>query len=145
METYISRIISVFNCKWFFGGTFNTLLSCLWIIVSFKCSRHLVQGGGSSRHRVWLGTTANFPLSQPCLIPNDQPPISLPYLQMPCTWNFILPSVKNAGSPERERGMEKKKLKRFKRGRKEILINLFLDLGKSHLKEPCNVSRDPSN
>lgn len=44
--------------------------------------------------RCWPGTAANFPLSQPSLILTKQPPISLSYLQMPHTWNFILPSVR---------------------------------------------------
>lgn len=65
METYISRIISVFSCKWFGEGrgcggwVISILFLCLWIIVSFELSGHLVQwlrlwGAPLTRHRCQL-------------------------------------------------------------------------------------------
>lgn len=67
-----------------------------------------MQGGGELKAPSLAGHHCQLPSFPALPYPHDQPPISLPYLQMPRTWNFILPSVKNSASPERLRGTEKK-------------------------------------
>lgn len=78
METYISRIISVFSCKWFGGGVVSILFLCLWIIVSFELSGHLVQWV-----RLWGALLTRYHCQLPFF-----PACPYPSLQAS---NFILP------------------------------------------------------
>lgn len=154
METYISRIISVFSCKWFGGGRgegrFNTLpLSMNNSIIWIKWTPGAV--GKALRRAVdpLPLPTSLFPSLSLSVPPSLQ--FHSPLHKMPHTCNFSLPSAKNLLSPERQRGGKKKK-KNFKeeegkrgKGGREFLINLLLDFGQSHLKARCNVSGKTSN
>lgn len=162
METYISRIISVFSCKWFgkgggvavaegVGGVVSILFLCLWIIVSFELSGHLVQWV-----RLWGALLTRYHCQLPFF-----PACPYPFLRAS---NFILPSTKchtlvtlvslrqKPCSFLKGKRVEKEGKKNFKeeegergKGGRDILINPPLRFGLSHLKAWCNVSGKTSN